>query len=229
MSCHRLFIASLCAASLTWLSGAFALAPQSVSVPLDTLSGWQVLSFRNIPPNVVSAGADGLHVDVDASASPLVFPLKQPVSVQRVRVRARWAGDLALPDGARQGESGADDAVLKLGLVESGDQTLNWFQKRIAAKWVRTLFDLAPPGSGIRQIHFLSTTRQPDLVGTSRTHPLSDLLRESRFVHLEEPGVFELDVALPEAANVVALWVSSDGDDTRSRFSLVIESIELIG
>lgn len=213
---------------LFFLAWVFASCAGALSVPVDDLAGWQVLSFRSIPANVVLADKTGLRVDVNASASPLVYPLPAPAQVARVRVRARWSGALDVPSGSVQGDTGADDFVLKLGLVEAGDETLNWFQKRIAAKWVRTLFELAPRGSGIRRIHFLSTTQQADLLGTSRVHPLSDLLRESRFQVLDGPGRFELDVALPEAADVVALWISADGDDTGSRFSLLIESIELL-
>ena len=203
-------------------------AVSALSVPLADLSNWQVLAFRGIPANTVAAGSDGLTIDVNKSASPLVYPLKEATSVTRVRVRGHWDGDLSLPDGAVQGEAGADDFVLKLGLVESGDQTLNWFQRRVAPEWVRTLFALAPPGSGISQIHFLSTTRQDALVGTSRQHPLSDLLRETRFVHLDDTGRFELDAVLPAPAEVVALWISADGDDTGSAFTLTLESVQLL-
>ena len=203
-------------------------AASALSVPLQDLSNWQVLAFRGIPANTVAAGSDGLTIDVDKSASPLVYPLTATTVVTRVRVRGHWDGDLRLPEGAVQGESGADDFVLKLGLVESGEQTLNWFQRRIAPQWVRTLFALAPPESGISQIHFLSTTRQGALVGSSRQHPLSDLIRETRFVHLDETGRFELDAVLPAPADVVALWVSADGDDTGSTFTLTLESVQLL-
>ncbi|MEM6639456.1 MAG: hypothetical protein AAF610_06105 [Pseudomonadota bacterium] len=198
------------------------------SVPVDDTSDWQILSFRKIPANDVTADKNGLTIEVASSASPLVYPLPAPARVQRVRVTGEWRGALSLPEGAVQGAKGVDDFVLKLGLVESGDQTLSWFQKRVAPKWIRTLFDLAPPDGGISQIHFLSTTQQPDLVGTSRTHPLSDLLQESRHLLLDAPGEFVMDVELDAAADVVALWISSDGDDTGSRFTLQIKSIELI-
>lgn len=66
-------------------------------------------------------------------ASRLVFRFDEPVVSRSITVTARWSGELALPDGAVQGSEDADDFVLKVGLVEEGDETLNWFQRRIAA------------------------------------------------------------------------------------------------
>lgn len=196
-------------------------------VPLDDAARWEALAFRKIPANEVSFGPDGMTLRINGSASPLVHGLETPARVSRVRVRGHWSGALTLPQGSVQGDEGADDFVLKLGLVESGDQTLNWFERKLAAPWIRTLFELAPTGSGVRRIHFLSTTMQADQLERSRVHPLSDLLYETRVALLEEPGAFEMDVILPEPAQVLALWISSDGDDTASRFTLHLDSITL--
>ncbi|NNE62087.1 MAG: hypothetical protein HKN35_14425, partial [Woeseia sp.] len=88
-------------------------------------------------------------------------------------------------------------------------------------------FKLAPEDSGVERINFLSTTQQKDRLGTSRQHPLSDLLYESRIVYLDAPGSFELKHDFPEPVETLGLWVSVDGDDTGSNFDLRIDSITL--
>lgn len=214
-----------CAAALSalgWAGG--AAAPE---VPLDPGAGWSNLSYRNIPANVVEFTESGLEIAVDDSASPLVYRLDAPAKLTGIDVRARWRGKLDLPAGTRQGEQGADDFVLKVGVVESGDRTLNWFQQRLAPGWIRRLHDLAPEGGGVERIHFLSTTQQRELVGESRVHPLSELLYETRIVYLESPGAFEMSHTFDVPVEILGLWISADGDDTGSQFELRIDSITL--
>lgn len=200
---------------------------QALNVPTADLAGWTTLSFDNIPPNEVSVADGALRISVDASASPLVYKFDEPVLVSGVTVVAEWSGVLRVPAGAEQGSKGADDFVLKFGIVESGKQTLNWFQRRIAADWIRELFALAPEGSGVERILFLSTTQSRSQLGSSRTHPLSDLLHERRIRHLDGPGRFTLTDRFDEPVKTLGLWISSDGDDTGSSFELRIQRITL--
>ncbi len=183
------------------------------------------MSFRKIPANTVRFADDGLHIAVDKSASPLVHKLAAPLAIRGVRIRASWQGTLDLPAGAVQGQVSADDFVLKAGLVEAGPQTLNWVQRRVAAPWIKTLFKLAPKGSGVERIHFLSTTQDAALLGTQRVHPLSELLYESRITRLSNPGEFELYQSFDEPVEILGLWLSADGDDTGSRFDVLIHQI----
>jgi hypothetical protein len=128
------------------------------TIPLSDLSRWEQLTYNGIQPNTVTAQQDGLHITVRGSASPLIYRLDHPTVVTELQVVASWSGMITLPRMKTQGDEGADDFVLKLGLVEAGDQTLNWVQKRVAANWIKRLHGLAPAGTGINRIHFLTTT-----------------------------------------------------------------------
>lgn len=199
----------------------------AVEVPVDDLAPWTTLSFNDIRPNEVSISDQAMLIRVRGSASPLIFKLDKPIKITGITVMASWTGELAIPEGAVQGDENADDFVLKFGIVESGDQTLNWIKRRIAADWIKQLFSLAPRGSGVSRINFLSTTQQQELLGSSRTHPLSDLLHETRIVYLDGPGDFQMEQQFAAPAEVLGLWISADGDDTGSTFDLRINSIIL--
>lgn len=205
----------------------FMAVAATIEVPVSDLQQWTSLSFSSIPANTVSVENDSLQLSVEKSASPLVYKLDEPTTLASLTLKARWSGSLNIPQGAVQGASGADDFVLKLGVVEAGDRTLNWLQRRIAADWIQQLFKLAPKGTGVKRIHFLSTTLQRGLLGSSREHPLSDLLYESRITYLESPGAFEMVYQFDEPVLVLGLWISSDGDDTGSTFDVSIEQITL--
>ena len=199
----------------------------ALDVPVDDLRSWTVLSFNNIQPNEVSVVDGALHIAVRGSASPLIYKFDEPTFISGITVAASWDGELRIPAGATEGDENADDYVLKFGIVEAGDQKLNWFQRGVAADWIKQLFQLAPKGSGVNRINFLSTTQQQELLGTSRTHPLSDLLYETRVLYLDAPGRFVMTHEFSEPVKSLGLWISVDGDNTGSDFDLQQESIGL--
>lgn len=199
----------------------------ALEIPVTDLSRWTVLSFNGIEPNRVSVADGAMQIAVRASASPLIYKLDTPTTISGVTVTGSWSGELRIPEGAIQGDENADDFVFKLGVVESGDRRLNWFQRSIAADWIKQLFQLAPRGSGVNRINFLTATQQPTLVGSARTHPLNDLLYETRVLYLDGPGKIEMRYDFPQPVETLGLWVSVDGDNTGSNFDLRIDHISL--
>lgn len=204
-----------------------ASAAVATEIPVSDLQQWTSLSFARIPANTVAVVDGNLHISVNKSASPLIYEFDEPLVVTSLAVKARWSGKLNIPQDAVQGEAGADDFILKLGIVEAGERTLNWLQRRIAADWVQQLFKLAPQGTGVERIHFLTTTQQQNLIGSHRTHPLNDLMYETRITYLESPDEFEMVYQFEEPVVVLGLWIAADGDDTGSSFDLFIERITL--
>ena len=214
-------------ALLAALAAAAAVQAQPVSIPLGAQGRWEALQYRNIPPHEIRFSPAGLELTVDGSAMPLVYPLEAAATVQSVRVRGRIVeGSLAMPPD-KQGERGFDDYVFRLGLVESGERTLGFVQRQVAAAWVRKLFDLAPKGSGISRIYFLSVGAEKAHVGRERVHPLSELIVEKVVALPGADGRFEFTHALERPLRALAVWLSADGDDTKSRYKLLVESIEL--
>jgi hypothetical protein len=162
---------------------------------------------------------------VDRSAGPIVLPLGGPTLVREVHVAGQVTGTLlTTPD--RQGEAGADDFTLRVGLVEAGSRRPGFLERRFAPAWVRRLFDLAPPGEGVGRIRFFNLGLHASQIGWQRTHPLSDLLFEHIVAAPGEDGVFAFSARAPEAP-VLAVWLSADGDDTRSTFSVRIDRLDL--
>jgi hypothetical protein len=196
-------------------------------VPLDSPSGWELLRFNRIPPHEVSFSLAGLRIDVQRSAGPVVYPLTPPETVSRVRAEGYVSARLALAPAARQGQRGSDDYAVRVGLVEAGSRRLSRLQRLGTAAWVERLFALAPPGAGIRQVRFLNVAEAADHIGASRQHPLSDLLYEQVVTSIDARGRFAIDHRLTEPAEILALWLSSDGDDTGSTFSVTFERLEL--
>ena len=209
------------------LAGAQGADGAATAVPLTDASAWQQLQYRGRPPHKLRFSAAGLHIDVEGSAMPLIHPLPAKLRVAGVRVRGRIEGALAIPPG-RQGEKNFDDYVFRLGLVEPGERRLNFLERQVAAEWVRRLYALAPEGTGIAGIRFLNVGADPAQLGRERRHPLSDLITE-RVVALPAPdGRIDFSYRFERPIEALAVWLSSDGDDTGARYGVDLESIELL-
>lgn len=197
-----------------------------IAVPLQMPADWQLLEYRDLPANAVEFGADGMAVRVAASASPIVYPLPRPTRIEGIDVSGHLDRLLALEPGI-QGSLGGDDFALKLGLVVAGDKTLNPVQRLFSAGWVKRLYALAPESAGIDRIEFLNAVQDPALLGARRQHPLSDLIYENNVWLIDAPGNFELSHRLDEPLEVVAIWLSIDGDDSESRYTTLIRDLRL--
>lgn len=200
----------------------------AVALPLQQTENWQLLEYNRLNANDVTFTREGMMVKVDQSASPIIYPLDKPKSVSRVTVAGNLSNLLNLPSNT-QGQKGHDDFSLKVGLVVAGDKTLNPLQKLVSAKWIKRLFDLAPPGTGVDRIYFLNAVQEKNLLGQQRQHPLSDLIYENNVWLLDQSGDFSLSYELESPQEVIAVWLSIDGDDTRSRYTTTINSLVLDG
>jgi hypothetical protein len=198
----------------------------AIALPVQQEGNWQLLEYNRLEANQVSFTQQGMTVKVDQSASPIIYPLENPKTVTRVEVSGNLSNLLDLPADT-QGQKGSDDFSLKIGLVIAGDTTLNAYQRKFSAKWIRKLFDLAPEGAGVEKIYFLNAVQDKSLLGRQRQHPMSELIFENNVWLLDESGDFTLNHDLENPQQVIAIWLSIDGDDTRSSYTTTIKSLLL--
>jgi hypothetical protein len=196
------------------------------AVPLSKPEGWHSLKFSSIKANEVAHSAEGLSINVDSSASPLIYKFPEIITVKHFRTTGIIKGNLIFKDKDVQGEKKTDDFQYRLGLVLKGDKRLNAFQRMVSPKWITTLFELAPKDQGINKIEFYniaSKTNSPSW--KTRTHPLSDLMSEN-IIASQGEGVFDISYELSSEQKIAAIWLSSDGDQTSSKYNVVIKSID---
>ncbi len=208
--------------------GAKTLLLAAFALPMDSSQNWQILEFRNIKPHKTEFTTKGLKLKVEASASPIIFPLPQGMKVSEVQVEGLLSGLLTLKKEIAQGQKGNDDYTLRIGLVVEGKKRLNFAQRMVAASWVKKLFDLAPKDKGVDRIEFLVATQTAEAVGQKRVHPLTDLIQEQVVWSLLKPGAFNLSHKFSEPLPVVAIWLSIDGDDTKSSYEINLSKIQLV-
>lgn len=199
-----------------------------ISIPLITPTNWEVLTYRNIKPNGVEFTKQGLKLSIDESASPVIYKLPQTEKIYEVFVEGRiLSGQLRLQNPKDQGLSQSDDFILRMGLVVEGSKKLSWVQRVAAPAWIKRLHSVAPSGKGIDGIYFYEIAQEASLIGTRRTHPLSDLMKEEIVTSVKADGSFSFTKTLDTPLSVLGIWISSDGDDTKSKYDVLISNIEL--
>ncbi|MGE3263529.1 MAG: hypothetical protein AB7K68_17265 [Bacteriovoracia bacterium] len=199
----------------------------TLAIPVGLAAPWKQAEYSHVPKNEVSFSKPGLLIQVNKSASPLIYPLNSPLKIIGFKVRGEFKGLPIFKDVSKQGEKGADDYPFRIGFIVPGEKRLTVFKKMFASAWVKHLYSAVPPGTGLDHIQFFDVSQNLAQVGQGRIHPSSDLVREEFFSFVKGPGPFELEYMLRQPLETVALWISIDGDDTKSKFDVLISELEL--
>ena len=197
-------------------------------IPLRSKEKWYILKYDFLPANHVTFSDNGLSIKVDKSASPLIYPLtKDPILVEKVSIAGHVDKLVSIKNPDQQGQKGFDDFNLRFGLVLLGSKRLSWLKRQLASKWIVEMHNLAPKNQGINHIDFLNAVLSPNRLNSVRTHPLSEHLKERNVWLMDKPGAFSYSHTFSNPQHTIALWISVDGDDTKSSFTLNIKQIKL--
>lgn len=197
-------------------------------IPTESLKNWTIEQFSKIPKNEISANQEGMQIKVENSASPLIFPLSTDKKVIGFKVKGEFFGLPKFSEVSNQGEKGFDDYVMRIGFVIRGDKKLTGIKRVFAADWVKNLYSLVQDSSGLESVLFFNVTQNEKQLGKQRTHPSTDLFIENFFELVKNPGAFNYEYRLQNQKDVAAIWISVDGDDTKSSFKVLISKLELL-
>ena len=195
-------------------------------VSLSDTQAWKALAYEGRTQHSLEFSADGLMISVRESAMPLFHRLAKPVQVRGLRASGTLEGAVRTT-AAKQGTKGHDDYALRIGLVLSGPAKLSWWERRRAPGWIKELFARAPQGSGISEVRFLNLGIASSTVGKTRRHPSSQILHEEVVSAPAMNGEFSLRKVFEQPVEVCAVWISADGDDTKSSFDVRLRELIL--
>lgn len=198
-----------------------------IIIPTSRLDYWKTESYSSISPNKVYANDKGLQIKVENSASPLFYLLETETSILSFKVIGHLKGLPKFSDVSLQGHSGSDDFPFRIGFIIPGKKKLSGLRKVFAPEWIKKLYQMLPEKQGLDRIVFYNLVQNPDLLGTSRIHPNSDLISENFIQLVKTTGPFEISYKLKNSINAVAIWISVDGDDTQSEYDVEISEISL--
>lgn len=202
----------------------------AVLIPLTDSTGWQDLKFSRTSANKARYAKDGMRVEVNESASPLIYPLGKVIRVKAVRAQFEIDGQIHNEKDDMLGpDKFPNDAYFRVGLVIPGQRRLTWFEKMTAPAWIKKLFSLAPAETGIDHVAFFNIAAAPATIGAKREMKQAQRLIREQIIAIREPDQKKIvvDFALPEVIEAAAVWLSIDGDQTKSKFTAWVQSLEL--
>ncbi len=208
-----------------------------IAIPMGTADGWLELKFGKIKPNVIERSEAGTLVKVDSSASPLIHGFGKITAVESIEAEIEITGRMNSVEGWATFE---EDSYLRIGLVAEGPEKLGTMGSLFAPEWVKRMFALAPSGHGLDKIYFYSVTARNELIGKSRQHPKSKFMHEeyaflapiplgpvvgSTDPALIKPVSISISKKFPQPIPAAGIWLSIDGDDSKSKFEVKIKSL----
>lgn len=219
------------------------LAMAMIAVPMGTADGWLELKFNKIKPNVVERSETGTLVKVDGSASPLIHGFGKITQIDGIDAEIEISGSMNQMEAWKDFE---EDSFLRIGLVAEGPEKLGTMGALFAPEWVKRMFALAPKGHGLDKIYFYSVTSRNELIGKSRQHPKSKFMHEEyaflaplqaggQVVQTTDPASVKSESMKPVSVSIAkkfakpipaaGIWLSIDGDDSKSKFEVKIKSL----
>lgn len=122
--------------------------------------------------------------------------------------------------------SDTDDALLRIGVIESGDTRLNPLQKLTAPEWLTQVDALVgESGGGVGSILCFNLVPDVSWIGHSRTNPNASIFKETNHAAPDKDGNFKIMIEFDTRVKSPGLWLLANGDDSRSTFQVQIDSI----
>ena len=221
-----------------WAGASLTVAPFSRSSPGDPLpSGWEALTFRNIPRHtrytLVRDADAGVVVKAEAlrSASGLVYPLAVNAE-ERPFLRWRWKAMNLVEGGDVRRREGDDYPVRIYVSFRYSPERLSLVERaRFAA--ARVLYGEYPPHAGL---NYIWDARAP--VGTMAPNPFTDRVRmivvESGPDRLQQWLSYERDIVADyrrafgeEPPPIAGVALMTDADNTGETVTAFYGDIEL--
>lgn len=196
----------------------------SMIIPLD-LNYWKEIKFDNIQKNKVQNIKSSLSIEVNNSSSILIYNFKTPKKFKKILLEGNLVGNLNFKNN--QGKDSFDDFTLKIGFIVLGNKKLTGLKKLFAPDWIINLHKIFPKTFGLSHLELFVGVIDLHLLKTSRLHPLSNFFHENFVFDLSKEGRFKLESSVNKEFESIGLWLSADGDNSKSKFNIKIHSLEL--
>ncbi len=208
---------------LSYFAFALFLPPPEKIISLTT-GDFEHIRFRTKTPTAYSYhdNDNGLLIEVDNSASFLMQAFTEVRQVRQVSFEWKSSGVPVIKDAAHEMQRQGDDAVFKLGLlIETPDAISDLF----LPSWMRRVDDLLNFPSD-EMIFLVADARHAG--GQHWTGPYNSRVTMIAMNKVAgSRGWNRARYQFPEPANVVAIWLMADGDDTASSFTAHIRNIKI--
>jgi Protein of unknown function (DUF3047) len=180
------------------------------------------ISFKQITPNHFDFKDDVITIQVDKSASFLLYPFKNKKDIKTVSFQWKKQGTIDVKDASYEETRQGDDAYLRIGLVIEGEDSFN---NPFAPKWVKTVRETLHHSSD-KMIYIISGSKHEH--GQRWKSPYSDEVEIISVGSRTQSDHWNIsEYIFKNSQTIVGLWIMADGDNTQSTFTSKIKALTL--
>ena len=189
----------------------------SVSLRADNFSH---IEFKRIKSSHYVFNNNQLKVAVEGSASFLMKPFDDVELINRVSFKWRSKGVPEIKNALHEESRAGDDAVFKLGLLLSGEDS---FPNLLLPSWMKRVEkNLHHPSNSM--IYLVANAKH--ISGQRWVNPYNKRITMIAANNaVDDKGWKTSSYRFDAPVDVVALWLMSDGDNTDSAFTVHIKDI----
>ncbi len=187
------------------------------------LDDFHNITFDKIPSTKYSEKEGVMTAEVASSSSFLLKPFTSIKLVKKIQWRWKVVGDLKVGSYDELRTKIGDDAILRIGLIKSGDAPMVPF---FAPAWVNAIQShMKLPGTEMQYL----VVGGPAPSGATWVSPYTSSMSLRQVQSTTDSDGWNLaQQSFSEPMKVVGLWLMSDGDGTKSTFVVSLKDLELL-
>jgi len=191
-------------------------------VVLLQTDNFEHIEFSRINSSRYSFHDQQLKIEVDGSASFLMKSFVQIRQIRQVSVEWRSEGEPKIKSAQHEEQRDGDDAVFKIGLLLSGEES---FFNLFLPSWMKRVEEsLQHPSDNM--VYLLVKAKHAS--GEQWVNPYNKRISMIAMNTVAGDKDWHIsDYTFETPVNVVAVWLMADGDNTDSRFTVKIKSLSL--
>lgn len=187
-----------------------------ILIPVTNTGIFFDLEYSKLTPNKVLIEKD-ITVQVASSASPLFVKIDPARPIKEIKA----SGVISIQEKITLNQ---EDSYFQLGVIYQGDYRPNFITKKFLPEWLLKVLDMNKD-VGIGQIDFHEASYPGEEVDRE------DSIRSIKMTFktqgmVDSNGKFQLSIK-PRKENIIGLWLRSDGDDSKAKFSVKVTSLIL--
>lgn len=196
---------------------------QSAVAEVFRFDDFHHITFEKIAATKYSEKEGVITAEVASSSSFLLKPLPAIKRIRKVQWRWKVVGDFKIKSFDQLKTKAGDDAVLRLGLIKSGDAPMVTF---FAPAWINAIQShMKLSGSEMQYL----VVGGPAAPGATWVSPYTGSMNMRQVESATEADGWNLaQYTFAEPFKVVGLWLMADGDGTKSSFVVSVKDLEVL-
>ena len=192
------------------------------SVVLDPAK-FHHIKFENTPPTAYLRQGQFLAAEVDGSSSALVQSFSEPLQIQSAEIKWSLSGIVKTRNASHETQKQGDDFPLRVGLLVEGEAPWLGF---LAPSWMKLVKSIMKIPAN-KMLYLVAGAKHEANLYWESPYSASMSNFSGQTIASAKDGDYTTSFRLKKPLAVVGLWLMADGDNTGSKFKILLKHLKL--